>query len=53
MIPQELRGQSEALGMTLSDLVRAYFDDENHRREFEAWYLEQYGKPYEWKEKSV
>lgn len=29
--------------------VRRYLDDKKHRKEFEKWYLDKYGKPYEWK----
>lgn len=28
--------------------VRRYYNDKEHRREFEEWYLQNYGKPYEW-----
>ncbi|MBO5511256.1 MAG: hypothetical protein J6B24_05940 [Clostridia bacterium] len=50
-------------GLTLSDsacrtlaralvrTVRAYYRDPAHRAEFEAWYLERYGKPYQWNKK--
>lgn len=29
--------------------VRKYLDDGKHRKEFEEWYLEKYGKPYQWR----
>ena len=29
--------------------IRMYFTDPQHRKEFEAWYFEKYGKKYEWK----
>lgn len=29
--------------------VRRYLDTPAHRREFEEWYLQKYGKPYQWK----
>ena len=33
----------------LQNRVRDYLRDPEHRREFEEWYLQQYGKPYQWK----
>lgn len=32
--------------------VRKYLDDREHRREFEEWFLQKYGKPYQWKKGS-
>ncbi len=32
--------------------VRRYYADRGHRREFEEWYLQKYGKPYQWKKGS-
>lgn len=32
--------------------VRRYLDNPDHRREFEEWYLQKYGKPYQWKKGS-
>lgn len=29
--------------------VEAYFQDEEHRRQFEEWYKKKYGKDYEWR----
>lgn len=29
--------------------VKAYYRDPEHRREFEVWYKQKYGKDYEWK----
>ena len=29
--------------------VRRYLDDKKHRKDFEKWYLDKYGKPYKWK----
>ena len=37
------------LGRRLNDLVRRYMADEEHRRDFERWYLETYGEEYQWK----
>lgn len=45
----DVQGQVEALGYLLARIVLEYFEDETHRAEFEAWYLEKYGKPYVWK----
>lgn len=33
--------------------VLDYLQDEEHRKEFEKWYLQKYGKPYEWKKISI
>jgi len=45
----EKQAQLRAMGRTLARKVREYFRDPEHRRQFEAWYLERYGKPYVWK----
>ena len=45
----EVQGQEKALALLLAQEVREYFKDPEHRKEFERWYLEKYGKPYEWK----
>jgi hypothetical protein len=37
------------IGRLLSKTVTEYLADEKHRREFESWYLEQYGVEYQWK----
>lgn len=29
--------------------VEDYFQDEEHRKQFEEWYREKYGKDYEWR----
>ena len=29
--------------------VEDYFQDEKHKKQFEKWYREKYGKNYEWK----
>lgn len=29
--------------------VEEYFQDEEHKRQFEEWYRQKYGKDYEWK----
>lgn len=45
----EVQGQEKALALLLAQEVREYFKDPEHRKEFERWYLEKYGLPYEWK----
>lgn len=47
-VPEKL-AQSRALALSVAGKVREYFSDEQHRREFETWYEERYGKKYEWK----
>jgi len=29
--------------------VRRYYADREHRKEFEEWYFQKYGKQYQWK----
>ena len=29
--------------------VKEYFQDLDHRKQFEEWYLKKYGEPYDWK----
>lgn len=31
--------------------IRNYYADKEHRKEFESWYLQEYGEPYRWKKK--
>lgn len=33
--------------------VRQYYSNGEHRKEFEEWYLQKYGKPYEWKKNGI
>ncbi len=33
----------------LAKKVEAYFQDEEHRKQFEEWYKKKYGKDYEWR----
>ncbi len=37
------------LGRLVAKTVTKYFSDESHRKEFEEWYFQKYGKPYQWK----
>ena len=34
------------VGHYLWDVVRDYFADEEHKKEFEVWYERKYGQPY-------
>lgn len=34
----------------LMSKVREYFRDEEHRKAFEEWYRQKYGKEYEWRD---
>ncbi len=45
----EKQAQAKAVSLLLAQRVREFFVDEQHRREFEAWYEKRYGKKYEWK----
>lgn len=47
----EASGQAASLGLSLFRRVESYFQDKQHRREFEAWFQKKYGKPYVWKQK--
>ena len=38
-----------ALCSLLVKRVKAYFQDPVHRKEFEDWYKQKYGKDYEWR----
>ena len=37
------------LGRILAQTVTEYLKDAQHRREFEEWYRQKYGKDYEWR----
>ena len=39
----------EDVALIVSKKVQAYFQDEEHRKEFEIWYQKKYGKPYQWR----
>lgn len=44
--------QEEKLNRLARILYRAvsrYYEDPEHRKEFEAWHLREYGTPYHWK----
>ena len=44
----EAKGQAKAFASLLARSVREFFQDEQHRKEFEEWYLKKYGKSYVW-----
>ena len=44
----EVEGQAKAFASLLVRSVREFFRDEQHRREFEDWYMKKHGKPYLW-----
>lgn len=48
----EVEGQAKAfaslLARSVREFFREFFRDEQHRKEFEDWYLKKYGKPYVW-----
>ena len=37
------------LARILYRTVHRYYEDPRHRKEFEEWYLKEYGTPYHWK----
>lgn len=39
--------EESALGSLLAKRVKAYFQDKEHQKEFEEWYLKKYGKQFE------
>ena len=49
----EVDGQAKAFASLLARSVREFFRDEQHRKEFEEWYLNKYGKPYVWESVSL
>lgn len=44
----EVKDQAKAFASLLARSVREFFQDEQHRKEFEEWYLKKYGKSYVW-----
>lgn len=49
----EVEGQAKAFASLLARSVREFFQDEQHRKEFEEWYLNKCGKPYVWESVSL
>ena len=41
--------EATVLGILLWRYVPQYFQDPQHRKEFEEWHLKTYGEPYVWK----
>lgn len=44
----EVKGQAKAFASLLARSAREFFQNEQHRKEFEEWYLKKYGKSYVW-----
>mgnify|MGYP000996676789 CR=1 FL=1 len=42
-------GTKNKLGRVLKKTVTQYFENLEHRREFEKWHLSKYGTEYQWK----
>ena len=49
----DVEGQAKAFASLLARSVREFFQDEQHRKEFEEWYLNKCGKPYVWESVSL
>lgn len=45
----EVRGQAKAFSSLLARSVREFFKDEVNCKQFESWYEQKYGTPYQWK----
>lgn len=43
--------RQESMSRLLVKTVSRYLQDKEHRREFEEWYFQTYGKKYEWKKR--
>ena len=41
--------QAKAFSSLLARSVREFFKDEVNRKQFESWYEQKYGTPYQWK----
>ena len=41
--------EEKPIAALLARKVEAYFQDEEHRKQFEEWYRQKYGKDYEWR----
>ena len=46
MFLPEVQAQARAASLLLAQIVREYFTDEGHRKEFEDWYRQRTGKDY-------
>lgn len=49
LIAPEKEAQQRALCKLLYRELREYYSYPQHRKQFEEWYLKQYGVPYVWK----
>ena len=47
-----VRTQAVSLSATLYRTVKEFFQDEQHRKDFEVWYEATYGEPYQWKQRA-
>lgn len=44
LTPQQIDDLARPL-VGMADRIRAYYDDPEHEREFQEWYLKEYGHP--------
>lgn len=44
-IPKE---NEHLIGKAICESAKRYFENSEHRRAFEKWYLANYGTPYKW-----
>ena len=47
-----VRPQAVSLSAALYRTVKEFFQDEQHRKDFEVWYEATYGEPYQWKQRA-
>ena len=45
----EAKNQAGAVGLSLHGRVKEFFQDKQHRKDFEVWFKKTYGRPYVWK----
>lgn len=48
-----IKENEKVLGNVVRDSIKRYFENSEHRRAFEKWYLINYGKPYKWKGENI
>lgn len=48
----EVTKEMETVCKTIAKCVQRYMANEENRRNFEIWYEQNYGKKYEWRERS-
>lgn len=49
VIDPAVKAQTASVGLSLFRKAEEYFQDRQHRKDFETWYKKTYGKPYVWK----